>query len=32
MDATDDCGDTYYQLTMKTKDDKLVEYSDIPKP
>lgn len=32
MSATDDCGDTYYQLTMKTKDDKLVEYSDIPKP
>lgn len=32
MSATDDCGDTYYQLTMRTKDDKLVEYSDIPKP
>ena len=32
MSATDDCGDTYYQLTMKAKDDKLVEYSDIPKP
>ena len=32
MSATDDCGDTYYQLTMKVKDDKLVEYSDIPKP
>lgn len=32
MSATDDCGDTYYQLTMRTKDDKLVEYSNIPKP
>ena len=32
MSATDDCGNTYYQLTMRTKDDKLVEYSDIPKP
>lgn len=32
MSATDDCGDNYYQLTMKTKDKKLVEYSDIPKP
>ena len=32
MSATDDCGDTYYQLTMRTKDDKLVEYSDIPRP
>ena len=32
MSATDDCGDTYYQLTMRKKDDKLVEYSDIPKP
>ena len=31
MSATDDCGNTYYQLTMRTKDDKLVEYSDIPK-
>ena len=32
MSATDDCGDTYYQLTMIVKYDKLVEYSDIPKP
>lgn len=32
MSATDDCGDTYYQLTMKTSDGQRVEYSDIPKP
>lgn len=32
MSATDDCGDTYYQLTMKYANGQRVEYSDIPKP